>query len=84
MHTSKFAMAAITLRARGLAWTWFTTSDVDGPPRRFSRRTAIGSLAKVYGAITFILDHPDAVEAYLKGQDRILEDSRPNTTCRRT
>jgi len=34
---------------------------------------AIGSLAKVYGAITFILEHPDEVEAYLKEQDRIFE-----------
>jgi uncharacterized protein (DUF433 family) len=32
-----------------------------------------GSLAKVYGAITFILEHPDAVEAYLEDQDRILD-----------
>ena len=40
----------------------------------FEAYPSIGSLAKVYGAITFILEHPDAVEAYLKGQDCILED----------
>lgn len=34
---------------------------------------SIGSLAKVYGAITFIQEHPAEVEAYLKDQDRILE-----------
>ena len=37
----------------------------------FEAYPSIGSLAKVYGAITFILEHPDAVEAYLKDQDRI-------------
>jgi hypothetical protein len=29
---------------------------------------------KVYGAITFILEHPAEVEAYLKDQDRLLEE----------
>ena len=40
----------------------------------FEAYPSLGSLAKVYGAITFILEHPDEVEAYLKDQDRILED----------
>jgi uncharacterized protein (DUF433 family) len=40
----------------------------------FEAYPSIGSLAKVYGAITFILEHPDAVDAYLKDQDRILDD----------
>lgn len=35
---------------------------------------SIGSLAKVYGAITFILEHSAEVEAYLKDQDRIFEE----------
>src|SRR5947209_18253931 len=35
---------------------------------------SIGSLAKVYGAITFILEHPAEIEVYLKDQDRILEE----------
>src|ERR1700704_6646556 len=35
---------------------------------------AIGSLAKVYGVITFVLEHPDAVEAYLKDQERLHAD----------
>jgi hypothetical protein len=39
----------------------------------FGTYLSIGSLAKVYGAITVILEHPAEVEAYLKDQDRILE-----------
>ena len=35
---------------------------------------SIGSLTKVYGAITFILEHQDAVEAYLRDQDRLWEE----------
>jgi uncharacterized protein (DUF433 family) len=30
---------------------------------------AIGSLANVYGAITFVLEHPEAIESYLREQD---------------
>jgi uncharacterized protein (DUF433 family) len=37
---------------------------------------SIGSLAKVYGAITFILEHPNEVEAYLEEQDRRYEDMK--------
>jgi uncharacterized protein (DUF433 family) len=32
---------------------------------------SIGSLAKVYGAIAFVLDHPQAIEAYLHEQDAL-------------
>jgi uncharacterized protein (DUF433 family) len=39
----------------------------------FEAYPSIGSLARVYGAITFILEHPDDVKAYLKDQDRIFE-----------
>jgi uncharacterized protein (DUF433 family) len=39
----------------------------------FEAYPSIGSLARVYGAITFILEHPDEVEAYLKDQDHIFE-----------
>jgi len=35
---------------------------------------SIGSLAKVYGAITFILEHPKEIEAYLEAQDRRYEE----------
>jgi len=40
----------------------------------FEAYPSIGSLARVYGAITFILEHPHEVEAYLKDQDRIFEE----------
>jgi uncharacterized protein (DUF433 family) len=30
---------------------------------------SIGSLAKVYGAIAFILEHPEEIAAYLREQD---------------
>lgn len=40
----------------------------------FDAYPSIGSLAKVYGTITFILEHPAEVDAYLKDQDRIFEE----------
>src|ERR1039458_10524522 len=40
----------------------------------FEASPSIGSLAKVYGVITFILEHPTEVEAYLKDQDRRYEE----------
>jgi hypothetical protein len=38
----------------------------------FDAYPSIGSLAKTYGAITFILEHPAEVEAYLIDQARIF------------
>jgi hypothetical protein len=35
---------------------------------------SIGSLAKVYGAITFILEQPKEIDAYLEDQDRRYEE----------
>jgi len=35
---------------------------------------SIGSLAKIYGAITFILEHPSEVESYLADQQRRYEE----------
>jgi uncharacterized protein (DUF433 family) len=40
----------------------------------FESYPSIGSLAKVYGAITFILEHPTEVDAYLQDQDRRYEE----------
>jgi uncharacterized protein (DUF433 family) len=40
----------------------------------FEAYPSIGSLAKVYGAITFILEHPTEVDAYLEDQDRRYEE----------
>jgi uncharacterized protein (DUF433 family) len=34
----------------------------------------IGSLAKVYGVITFILEHPEEIRAYLTDQERLWEE----------
>src|SRR6266853_253338 len=40
----------------------------------FDAYPSIGSLAKVYGAITFILEHPKEIDAYLEEQDRRYEE----------
>ena len=40
----------------------------------FEAYPAVGSLAKVYGAIAFALDHPAAVEEYLRDQERLLRE----------
>jgi uncharacterized protein (DUF433 family) len=37
---------------------------------------SIGSLAKVYGAIAFILDHPEAVQRYLHEQEALWKTFR--------
>ena len=37
---------------------------------------SIGSLAKVYGAITFVLEHPEVVESYLAEQGALWKDLR--------
>src|ERR1700690_3314030 len=39
----------------------------------FDAYPSIGSLAKVYGAIALILEHPMEIEAYLADQDRRYE-----------
>src|SRR5271170_5787331 len=44
------------------------------PEAIFEAYPSIGSLAKVYGAIAFILEHPAEVEAYLKDQDRLFQE----------
>ena len=40
----------------------------------FDAYPSIGSLAKVYGAITFILEHRAEVDEYLADQERIFEE----------
>jgi len=37
---------------------------------------SIGSLTNVYGAITFILEHPEAIESYLREQDEAWDEFR--------
>ena len=36
-----------------------------------------GRLAQIYGAITFLLEHPEVVEQYLQDQDRLWEQLKP-------
>ena len=40
----------------------------------FSAYPSIGSLAKVYGVITFILEHPQEIEAYLEDEKRVYAE----------
>ncbi len=35
---------------------------------------SIGSLARVYGVLTFILDHPQEIEAYLREENSFYEE----------
>ena len=37
---------------------------------------SIGSLAKVYGAITFILEHPQAIDSYMREQQALWNKFR--------
>ena len=41
------------------------------PEAIFQAYPSIGSLAKVYGAITFILEHPQAIDLYIQQQDAL-------------
>jgi uncharacterized protein (DUF433 family) len=43
------------------------------PEYVFEAYPSLGSLGKVYGAMAFILDHPDAVADYLQQQERRYE-----------
>jgi uncharacterized protein (DUF433 family) len=44
------------------------------PEAIFESYPSIGSLARVYGAIAFILDHPAEVDAYLNDQNRRYQE----------
>ena len=44
------------------------------PEETFRSYPSIGSLAKLYGAIAFILEHPTEIDAYLADQDRLYEE----------
>jgi uncharacterized protein (DUF433 family) len=46
------------------------------PEAIFEAYPSLGSLARVYGAITFILEHPADVAAYLQDQVRLFEEIR--------
>ena len=44
------------------------------PEAILQSHSSIGSLAKVYGAITFILEYPERIAAYLGDQERLWEE----------
>ena len=47
--------------------------DGRAPEEIFEAYPSIGSLARLYGAITFILEHPGEIECYLREQDERWE-----------
>lgn len=47
--------------------------DGRSPEEIFDAYPSVGSLSKVYGAITFILEHPEEINSYLKAQDENWE-----------
>jgi uncharacterized protein (DUF433 family) len=46
----------------------------------FQSYPSVGSLAKVSGVLTYILEHPSDVEAYLNAEDRLFEHARSSRT----
>ncbi len=48
--------------------------DGRSPEEIFEAYPSIGSLAKTYGVLTFILEHAGDVDSYLKEQDERWED----------
>jgi uncharacterized protein (DUF433 family) len=58
----------------GLAVVFHDFQRGESPEAIFEAYPSIGRLAKVYGAIAFILDHPSEVEADLKEQDRLFDE----------
>jgi len=58
----------------GLDVVIYEFRDGRSPEEIFEAYPSIGSLAKLYGAITFILEHPSEIESYLKTQDDRWED----------
>jgi uncharacterized protein (DUF433 family) len=44
------------------------------PEAILQSHSSIGSLAKIYGAITFILEHPERIAAYLRDQEGLWEE----------
>lgn len=60
----------------GLDVVAYEFRDGRSPEEIFEAYPSIGTLAKIYGAITFILEHRQEVEAYLGDQDRRWEEFR--------
>ena len=60
----------------GLDVVVYEFRDGRSPEEIFEAYPAIGSLAKLYGAITFILEHPNEIDSYLKEQGERWEEFR--------
>jgi hypothetical protein len=58
----------------GLDVVVYGLRDGDSAEQIFEDFPSIGSLAKAQGVVGFILEHPEAVEAYLRDQDRRFEE----------
>jgi uncharacterized protein (DUF433 family) len=58
----------------GLDVVVYDFRDGDSADDIFESYPSIGSLARAQGAIAFILEQPEAVEAYLQDQDRRFEE----------
>jgi uncharacterized protein (DUF433 family) len=57
----------------GLDVVVYEFRDGRTPEEIFESYPPVGSLAKLYGAITFVLEHPEEIESYLKEQDERWE-----------
>ncbi len=53
----------------GLDIVTYEFRDGRSPEEIFEAYPSIGSLAKLYGAITFVLEHPKEIDSYLGAQD---------------
>src|SRR5437764_343119 len=58
----------------GLDIVTYEFRDGRSPEEIFEAYPSIGSLAKLYGAITFILEHPQEIDSYLKKQGERWEE----------
>jgi uncharacterized protein (DUF433 family) len=58
----------------GLDVVTYEFRDGRSPEEIFEAFPSIGSLAKLYGTITFILEHPKEIDSYLKEQDERWEE----------
>jgi uncharacterized protein (DUF433 family) len=58
----------------GLDVVIYEFRDGRSPEDIFDAYSSIGSLARLYGAITFILEHPKEIDSYLEKQEAKWEE----------
>jgi uncharacterized protein (DUF433 family) len=58
----------------GLDVVFYDFQRGGSPEAIFEAYPSIGRLGKVYGTLAFILDHPAEVQAYLKDQERLMDE----------